>query len=185
MPRLNAIDPAHASGKTADLLDAVHQKLGVVPNLLRTFANAPAALEGYLGLSGALAQSSLGAELNEKIALTVAGINGCDYCASAHSAIGKGAGIDRAEIEKNLEGYSSDERTSAILDFAGKLVEARGRVDDDDLDEVRQAGVSDQEIAEIVAAVALNIFTNYFNHVADTEIDFPVVRTGLDGAQAA
>jgi len=185
MPRLNPIDPANATGNTAQLLDTVQQKLGVVPNLLRTFANSPAVLEAYLGFSGALAGASLGAQLSEKIALTVAGANGCDYCASAHTAIGKGAGIPRDELERNLEGFSSDERTTVILDFAATIVEKRGLVSDTDVAAVRAAGVSDAEIAEIVAAVALNLFTNYFNHVAGTDIDFPVVRASVAGVRAA
>ncbi|MHA1154020.1 MAG: carboxymuconolactone decarboxylase family protein [Alphaproteobacteria bacterium] len=182
MPRLNPIDPAQAEGQAKVLLDGVRKKYGMVPNLLATLANAPAALEAYLSLGQALGRSSLDGKTREAIALTVAGENGCDYCAAAHSAIGAGLGMAAEELAANLAGRSSDPRVAAILRFARAVVVERGWVGDNELAEARAAGLGDGEITEIVATVAASIFSNYFNHVAGTEIDFPPVSNLRDRA---
>ena len=176
MPRIDPIDPQAAEGKARTLLEAVHKKFGMTPNLTATLAQSPAALEGYLGLSGALAAGSLGAKLREQIAVAVAGASGCGYCASAHTAIGKSVGLPDEELGANLRGSASDPTAQAALDFALAVVEHRGWVSDDDLRRVRDAGFGDGEITEIVANVAQNLFTNYFNHIARTEVDFPPVE---------
>ena len=183
MPRLTPVDPAQAEGKAKTLLDGVQKKLGVVPNLFRTMVASPAVLESYLGFSQALGGTGLTARQREQIALAVAGANDCDYCASAHTAIGKGLGLSEGEAARNLQGGSEDPATAAYLVFATALVEKRGLVSDADLAAVRAAGADDAVIGEIVATVALNIFTNYFNHVAETEIDVPVVE--VSSAKAA
>ena len=158
------------------LLQAVKKQLGVVPNLFRLVGNSPAALEGYLGLNGALAKGALEAPTRERIALAVAEINGCDYCLSAHSYLGRNvAKLSEAEISANRDGRSADTKADAAVGFAVKLVSARGHVSENDLKAVRQAGYSDAQIIEIVLHVALNTLTNYVNEVAKTDIDFPVV----------
>lgn len=158
------------------LLQAVNRQLGVVPNLFRLVGNSPAALEGYLGLNGALAKGSLEAPTRERIALAVAEINGCDYCLSAHSYFGKKlAKLSDAEIAANRGGGSSDPKADAAVRFAVKLVSTRGHASDADIQAVRQAGYTDAQIVEIVLHVALNTLTNYVNEVAKTEIDFPPV----------
>jgi uncharacterized peroxidase-related enzyme len=158
------------------MLQAVKKQLGVVPNLFRLVGTSPAALEGYLGLNGALAKGALEAPTRERIALAVAELNGCDYCLSAHSYLGKNlAKLSDAEIAANRGGGSSDPKADAAVRFAVKLVDARGHVSDVDLQAVRQAGYSDAQVIEIVLHVALNTLTNYVNEVAKTEIDFPVV----------
>jgi uncharacterized peroxidase-related enzyme len=176
MQRIQPIQVTEAPAKSRQLLESVQQAMGMVPNLMKTLAQSPAALAGYLNLNQALGGALTG-PLREQIALAVAGINGCDYCASAHCAIGAKVGVNSAELAANLHGDSQDGQTRAALKFAGAVVEKRGEVSDGDLDDVRAAGYGDSQIAEIVAVVALNIFTNYFNHVAATEIDFPVVDT--------
>lgn len=182
MPRINPIDPAQAEGQAKVLLDGVRKHLGMVPNLLATLARAPAALEAYLGLGQALGRGSLDAKTREAIALTVAGENGCDYCAAAHSAIGAGLGVAAEELAVNLAGRSSDPRVAAILRFARAVVVERGWVGDDEMAHARAAGLGDGEITEIVAAVAASTFSNYFNHVAETEADFPPVSSFRDRA---
>jgi uncharacterized peroxidase-related enzyme len=182
MPRLHPVDPAQTEGKAAILLDGVRKKYGMVPNLLATLAHAPAALEAYLGLGQALGRGSLDARTREAIALTVAGENGCDYCASAHSAVGARLGMAAEELAANLRGRSSDPRVAATLRFARAVVVERGWVGDAELTAARAAGLGDREITEIVAAVAASIFSNYFNHVAGTEIDFPPVASDRDRA---
>jgi len=177
MPRLTAIDPVSTTGKVKDLLDAVQKKLGLTPNMMRTMANSPAVLEGYLNLSGALSQGALGAKTGERIALALASANHCDYCASAHSVIGKMVGLSPDDIGAGLRGGSIDAKADAAVKFARAVVDSRGEVKDADLAAVRKAGFTDGEIAEIVAHVGLNVLTNYFNSVAQTMIDFPVVKT--------
>ena len=175
MSRLKRVDPETASGKAKQLLDEVQEKLGMTPNITRTLANAPQALEGYLGFSAALAGGVLPPRLREQLALAVSQSNGCDYCLAAHGAIGRTVGLSEQEIQDARQGSAVDRRTEAALRFACKLVEHRGNVSDRDLTQLRRAGFGDDAITEIVAHVALNTFTNYFNHVALTEVDFPPV----------
>lgn len=173
MSRIHAIEPNEATGRASELLAAVKAKLGLVPNLTKVMAAAPAVLEGYLGLSGALAHGTLPPKLREQLALVVGEANGCDYCLSAHSLFGKKLGLTDAQLLAAREGRSDDAKTGAALAFARQVIDARGKVSDADVDAVRAAGFGDGEIAEIVGHVALNTFTNYVNNVAETEIDFP------------
>jgi uncharacterized peroxidase-related enzyme len=178
MPRFNAVDSDTATGRTKQLLDQVQRALGFVPNMMRTMAVSPAVLGGYLGLSGALAGGALTPRVREQIALAVGEANGCQYCVSAHTAIGTRLGLPASEIEASRDGASSDPKVEAALAFARALVGQRGDISDADVARVREAGWSDPEVAEIVAHVALNVFTNYFNLTADTEVDFPRVQLG-------
>lgn len=157
------------------LLEAVKKQLGTVPNLFRVVSNSPAALEGYLGLSGALSKGKLPAATRERIALAVAEINGCSYCLSAHSYLGKNlAKLNDAEILANRHGHSNDAKADAAVQFAAQVTKARGHVGDADLAAVKLAGYDDAQIVEIVLHVALNTWTNYLNEVARTVVDFPV-----------
>jgi uncharacterized peroxidase-related enzyme len=177
MNRLHPVDPATAEGKAKTLLDGVKARIGSVPNIFRLLAASPATLEAYLGYNRALSQGALPAQIREQIALVAAETNGCDYCASAHTAIGKHAGLSQNDINEALEGRAVDPKADAAVHFAKLLLENRGRISDADFNLVKEAGLSEAEIAEIVAHVAINVFTNYFNIAFDTEIDFPVVRT--------
>ena len=159
------------------LLRAVEKQLGVVPNLFRLVATSPAALEGYLGMHGALARGTLPAATRERIALAVAEQNACDDRLSAHTYLGRNlAQLDDAEIERNRSGGSKDPMADAAVGFATRVVRQRGRVDAADVEAVRLAGYTDAQIVEIVQHVALNTWTNYINNVARTDIDFPVVE---------
>lgn len=165
-----------APAASRPLLEAVKQQLGIAPNLFRMVSNSPAALEGYLGMFGALGKGALPAATRERIALAVAEINGCDYCLSAHAYLGKNvAKLDDAEITANRSGSSNDPKADAAVKFAAKVARERGRVSDADLKTVRSAGYDDAQVIEIVQHVALNVWTNYINLVAQTTIDFPVV----------
>jgi uncharacterized peroxidase-related enzyme len=158
------------------LLEAVKKQLGVSPNVFRVVANSPAALEGYVGLLGALAKGALPAATHERIALAVAELNRCDYCLSAHTYLAKNvAKLDDAEITANRSGASNDVKADAAVRFASNVVQQRGHVSDDEVRAVRSAGYTDAQIVEIVQHVALNIWTNYINSVAKTDIDFPVI----------
>ena len=159
------------------LLEAVQRQLGVVPNLFRLVGNSPAALEGYLGLSGALGKGALEPRTRERLALTVAALNDCSYCLSAHTYLGKHvAKLDDRELDENRHGRSSDAKAEAALTFAARVVEQRGHVSGSELEAVKAAGYTDAEVIEIVLHVALNTLTNYVNSVAATDIDFPVVQ---------
>ena len=165
------------SPEAQEKLDAIQANLGMVPNIFKTFAHSPAVLDFYMQGSGALGNTSISAQLRESIALAVAGANSCDYCASAHTAIGAGAGLSADEMANNLNANSDEAKTQAALDFSIKLVNSQGNATDADVQALKDAGYSEGEVLEITAVVAFNIFTNYFNHVADTDIDFPLVST--------
>ena len=165
-----------APAASQPLLDAVGAQLGTIPNLFRLVALSPAALQGFLGLNGALGKT-LDVKTRERIALAVAQVNECDYCLSAHSYLGLNlAKLDEAEIAANRQGHSHDARADAAVAFAKKVAEARGKVSDADLAAVKLAGFSEAQIVEIVVTVALNVLTNLVNNVAETPIDFPAVR---------
>ena len=165
-----------APAASRPLLEAVKQQLGIAPNLFRLVSNSPAALEGYLSLSGALAKGALPAPTRERIALAVAEINGCSYCLSAHTYLGKNlAKLDDAEITANRNGSSNDAKAEAAVKFAVKVARERGHVSEADLRAVKSAGYNDAQVIEMVLHVALNTWTNYINEVAQTDIDFPVV----------
>lgn len=173
MSTFTLVAPESAQGQAKDLLAAVKTKLGVVPNMTRAMVRAPAVLDAYLQMNGALAKGALPAKTREQIALAVGQANRCDYCLAAHTTIGKMVGLAPEQILAARKGHAADASTDALLVFARTVVEKRGLVDAADLAAVRAAGFDDDAIAEVVANVALNLFTNYFNHVAGTQIDFP------------
>ena len=183
MTNLSALRPEAASGKTKELFTAIEGKLGMVPNMMRTMGNSSAVLEGYLNLSGALSGGRLGAKVGELIALRVAELNACDYCLSAHSFIGeKLVGIDTTSLSAARDGKSNQAKIEAALVFATAVVRKKGGVSSSDIVAVKDAGYSEGEIGEIIAHVALNVFTNYLNKAAKTEIDFPVVNAHAEVA---
>lgn len=180
IPTLESIASSPAAAQP--LLEAVKKQLGTVPNLFRTVAHSPAALEGHLALSAALGKGALPPATRERVALAVAQINGCDYCLAAHSYLGKNlAKLDDAEIAANRRGGSGDPKADAAVRFAAAVARERGHVDDAAVRAVRRAGYDDAQIVEIVMHVALNTWTNYLNEVAQTAIDFPVA-TELEAA---
>lgn len=163
-----------APAASVPLLEAVNAQLGSVPNMFRVISNSPAALEGFLGLSGALGKGALDAQTRERIALAVAETNKCNYCLAAHTYIGTNvAKLDDSEVEANRRGSSSDVKAAAAITFALEIVNSRGSVSDSSVQAVRDAGYSDEEVVEIVLHVALNTLTNYVNKVLGTEVDFP------------
>ncbi len=176
MTRISIPSRDEAPEASKPLLDAVHAQLGVVPNLFRLIANSPAALAAYLGFNSAL-KKALDVKTRERIAIALAEINGCDYCLSAHSYLGLNlAKISPEDIALNRKGHSTDPRADAAVAFAAKVTRERGHVGDADIVAVREAGFTEAQIVEIVAIVAENVFTNFLNEVAKTDIDFPVVR---------
>lgn len=177
MLHINLIDPAYATGRTKELLDKTQAQLGRVPNLYKAMANSPAALDGYLSFRGALVQGKLTTALREQIALLAAALNACEYCVSAHAFRGQKLGLPPAELALNQAALASDPKTHAALLFVKALMTKHGAIDAAEFAALKSAGWRDEEAGEIVAHVALNVFSNYFNHVAQPELDFP--RTAL------
>lgn len=178
MPRIQPVSDEQSTGRVRELFAAVQTKLGMTPNMIRTMAQSPAVLEAYLNFNGALAGGALDPRLREQIALISAEVNGCRYCASAHTALGKMVGLGEDAILAARRGHSRDARAEAALKFARNVIVNRGEVSDAEVQAVKDADFSEGEIGEIVANAALNIFTNYFNVVAQTDIDFPRVQLG-------
>jgi uncharacterized peroxidase-related enzyme len=176
MPRISPVTANDTDTATAETLAAVQDKLGMLPNLFSTLAQSPAALNGYLQLSEAMTGGRLSARQRELIAIAVAQENACEYCLSAHIAIGQGVGLNQDAIDQARKGSSDNPINDAIINFALRVVQARGGVSDADVEEIRNACDDDGVILEIVANVVLNILTNYVNRVAGTEVDFPHVQ---------
>lgn len=179
MSRLQSISPDTATGKTKEMFDGIKTKLGRVPNVFTHMANSPAVLEAYLGFSGALSGGMLDAKLRELIAIMVAETHVCEYCLSAHVAIGKMVGLSDEELKLARQQRSDNPKYNAALRFGRIMVTSRAEMSESDLTELKAAGFSDGEVAEIIANVCLNIFTNYFNHVVQPEVDFPKVATAF------
>ncbi|NUT96804.1 MAG: peroxidase-related enzyme [Saccharothrix sp.] len=173
MPRLPQLTPDTANDEQRALLVETERQLGRVPNLYAALANGPAALNGYLALRNALTRGVLTARQREQLALVVASDNSCTYCVSAHTFRGKRMGFTDDQLAATRRGEDTDPHTAAILRVARAVQADHGDVKDAVLADARAAGVTDAELAEIVAHVALNTLSNYFNHLAQPELDFP------------
>ena len=176
MNRVPLIDRNATSVERKQTLDAIHAAFGATPAMFRAVANSPAALNSMWGSFAALGGGAIGARLGEQIAVAIANRNACNYCLAAHTALGMKAGMSAEVMAAAQAGESSEPKTRAALQFALKLVEQRGQVDAADVENVRKAGFNDEEIVEILAHVALNLFTNYVNIALDVPVDFPTVR---------
>jgi len=168
-------NPASTTGEHKQLFDQIQGAFGGVINMFKAIGNSSAALESMWTSFGALSKGKLGAKTGEQIAVLVADLNRCEYCLAAHTLLGQKAGATASEMAEAQAGRSADPRLQAALDFAAKLVKLRGHVSAVDVEAVRKAGYSDEEIAEILAHVALNIFTNYTNVAFDVPVDFPKI----------
>lgn len=174
--RVPLVDRTAATGSVRTVLDQIHGAFGATPNMFRAVANSPAALQSMWAAFGALGGGVIGAALGEQIAVAVANRNACDYCLAAHTALGRKAGVSGDDLAAAQSGESADPRTAAVLRFALKLVNERGQVDATDVQALRDHGWSDEHIVEIVAHVALNLFTNYVNVALAVPVDFPGVK---------
>lgn len=173
MTRIQPINKETAGAATNELLGVVKRKMGSVPNIISTMANSLAVTKAYLGFNQALSAGALSLRMREQIALLVAELNHCEYCLAAHTAFGKGVGLDDQEITDARQATAQSGKERIALEFARSIVRNHGSVSDNDIAQIREAGFTDGEIIEIIANVALNIFTNYFNIVVATEVDFP------------
>jgi uncharacterized peroxidase-related enzyme len=176
MTYVNLVDPATAGAAVKPTLDQIKGAFGVVPNMFKAVANSPAALQSMWGSFGAFGGGTIGAKLGEQIAVAVADRNACNYCLAAHTVLGQKAGATAAELAAAQRGQSSDPKTAAALNFALKVVENRAQVSAEDVKTLRAAGFDDGAIVEILAHVALNLFTNYVNVAFNVPVDFPAVK---------
>jgi len=176
MARLPIQNPSSATGTNKDNFAALQKALGMVPNMPKVMANSPAVLQAWVQFNTALGGAKLSPQIREQIALLTAEANDCTYCLSVHSALSKMIGLNPTQIEAARNAESADPRTRAALHFARAVLDHRGGIAESDINSTRAAGFSEAEIAEIVAAVALNVFTNYFNRAFDTDVDFPRVE---------
>jgi uncharacterized peroxidase-related enzyme len=174
MPRVNIV-PQLAPAASQPLLGQVQQAFGATPNMFKAVANSPAALQSMWAAFGALGQGTLGAKLGEQIAVAIANRNRCEYCLAAHTVLGQNAGASAADMAAAQVGQSSDPKTAAALAFALKVVEQRAQVSDADVANLHEVGFKDEQVVEILAHVALNLYTNYINVALDIPVDFPKV----------
>ncbi|MGE4112309.1 MAG: carboxymuconolactone decarboxylase family protein [Burkholderiales bacterium] len=179
MARITIVTPESANPEQKALYDAIQSQLGMVPNFLKVFANSPAALKAFLGLHGIAGAGSLDAQTRERIALALAQQNSCEYCLSAHTAIGRKAGLNGAEIEANRAGTSQDAKAAVAVKFARSLVAHMGEITTAELVEMREAGYSESDIVEVITHVGMNILTNLLGKAGRVDIDFPKVELKL------
>jgi uncharacterized peroxidase-related enzyme len=179
MTHIPALSRSHADAATGATLDAVQAKLGVLPNMFLTLAHTPVALNAYMQLSGVAATGKLDARQRERIALAVGQANDCGYCVAAHGAIGQMVDLSAEQIAQARRSQAETPRDAAVLTLARRIVETRGRVPVAELDAFKAAGFDDAAILEVLVNVVLNILTNYTNHIAGTEIDFPLLPDSI------
>ncbi len=175
---MNVVSPVtreSATDSVRDQLDQINAAFGTIPAMFQAVANSPAALTSMWAAFGAYGQGALGPALSEQLAVAVANRNSCEYCLAAHTALGRKAGVSADQMGAAQVGQSEDPRTAALLKFALKLVEDRGAVTADDIEDLRNHGWSEEEIVETIGQVALNLFTNYINIALDVPVDFPQV----------
>lgn len=182
MPRIYPANPEQMDPETRATLEQVKSTLGMVPNLFATFAHSPAVLDAYLGLSDTLATGRLSSTQREIIALAVAQENNCHYCLAAHSAVAGGLGMDSTEIAQARRGAAGNNLDNALASLAAHMVAQSGRLSEEELMSAREAGVDRELLLELIANVAQNVLTNYTNHIAGTEIDFPPVSAEIQTA---
>lgn len=176
--RIETLNPETTTGKSKELFNAVQSKLGFIPNLIKVLGNSPATLQTYLSLGELTGSGTFSNKYREQLALAIAETNNCNYCLSAHTAIGKMNGLSEEQTEQSRLGYTNDDKSQAGLQFAKAVTEARGQVSEEAVKAVKIAGFNDGEVLEIILNVVANTLTNYVNHIANTEIDFPVVKSG-------
>jgi uncharacterized peroxidase-related enzyme len=179
MSRITIIDSSNANAEQQALLDAIQGQLGMVPNFLKVFANSPVALRAFLGLYGVANDGSLDHQTRERIALALAQQNGCEYCVSAHTAIGRKSGLTGDEISAARHGTSEDAQAAIAVKFATSLMEKKGDVSAIEIAQVRSAGFTDADIVEIITHVGMNFLTNVLGKASKVEIDFPQVELNL------
>lgn len=173
MPRLNVVTPEQATGQTKELYNAIERAVGGIPNIYQGVGNSAAALEGVLHIGEVLKKGRLTSAEIEAIKLAVSETYGCNYCLAAHSLLGKKAGLTDEEVISIRRGASQKPKIGALVKFVNAVIQPQARVSDDEVRAVRTAGYNDAQIAETLLTVAQTVFTNLFNRVHQTPLDFP------------
>ena len=184
MSRILQLNPSQAPAEVGGLFELVKRKTGAVANVIRVLGNSPAALKGFLRMDEALASGALSAGLREQIALAVSEMHGCGYCLSAHTSAGAIAGLNQGEVAAARFAAGADKKSQAVLDLVWAIMLEKGQIDDSDIEAARQSGLSDEEIVEVIANIALTSFTNHLNQVARTVVDCPEVIPGVVSDEA-
>ncbi len=172
MPRLSLVDPANDTGPGADLLNGPLKDKQI--NIFKGLAVNPAVFKAFLAYMQSIKSGELTDQEHEVIALIASEKNRCDYCTAAHTQIAKGTGLDEKEILNIRRGESSDARQQALIEFVVAVLDSQGFVSDDQIEEFRKAGFTDAAVIEVIAGLSVITFTNLYNHINETEIDFPV-----------
>jgi uncharacterized peroxidase-related enzyme len=173
MPRIQPLTMDSASADAKKIFEGIKAKLGKVPNIYATMAHSPVTLQAMLHYNQELRKGSLSGREIEVIALAVGQANDCDYCVAAHTVIGKMAGLSVEETIESRQGKGHDPKLDALVKLAIDITKTGGRPSDQAIVAFRKAGYSDAALIEVIAWVTYNIFTNYFNHIAETVSDFP------------
>jgi uncharacterized peroxidase-related enzyme len=180
MSRLTPIQTNGANSELKRSLKHTRLKLKKAPRFFHLLANSPASLRAYIQADAALVRGQLTPRERQQVALAVAEINGSSYSLSAHYDTGKSLGLTHREMQLARNAAATDPKANTMLRFTQAVVLQRGEVSDDDFQSLGKAGFTDAQIVEIIANIALNIFSNYFNSVAKTEVDFPLLQPGAD-----
>ncbi|MYM66776.1 carboxymuconolactone decarboxylase [Pseudoduganella sp. FT55W] len=176
MSRINLVTPADTTGERQQILAQINGAFGATPNMFKAVANSTAALKSMWGSFGALGGGVISAKLGEQIAVAIADRNDCEYCLAAHTVLGRKAGATAEEMSAAQAGQSADPKTAAALRFAVAVVNNRAQITDEEVANLRGVGFTEEEIVEILAHVALNLFTNYVNVAFKVPVDFPSVK---------
>ncbi len=176
MSTFNPVDPKTADADAKAALDLVQAAFGGTPNLMKMLAIAPNVLKGIMAFNQEVTGGELETSLVEQVALLASGINQCEYCVAVHVHVGQQAGLSRNELICNLQGGASDPKSQAVLNFTKAVVNNRGKVDASTVKGLRDHGLSDKAIIEIVGVIGLYTFLNYVKHLTQPVLDFPAVE---------
>lgn len=171
------IDPAHADGEVAARLDEMRRMYGGVPLTARYLAHSATALEAFFGMAGA-ASRVLTPRMREQLALFSAEYNDCSLCRAMHGRNAARVGLTAEEIEAGRRGEAADPREGAALQLAAAILDGRGHVPEDVMEQARRTGFEDEDLLEVFVAVASNLMTNFFNRFADLSAEDLPVPTG-------
>lgn len=172
MERIKLLTEENASEQSKEILLDIKGKTGKIINIFKVMANSSAVLNTYLGITKALKKSTISQDIQERIALRLSAINGCEYCNAAHSFLAAKV-LTEDEIKKARQGKSGVTKAQHALDFAEAIMKKAGKVNDEEFEKAKQAGFTDGELLEIASIVSLNFFTNCVNNISQTKVDFP------------
>jgi uncharacterized peroxidase-related enzyme len=169
---VHSVDSAPEGSR--DALKALEAQFGKVLNIHGAMAHSPAVLETYVAIQDALEdKGALDKKLREVVALAVANVDECSYCQAAHTLGGQAAGLSKEETIAIRRGQIDDPKLQALVTLVREQAAKVGHVQDSTWQAALDAGWSDAELTETSAVVALNLFTNYFNHLVQTDLDLP------------